>query len=328
MNRSQLLQTLNARLAAVLDPLLVGVRRCSLLDFPQHGNVGDSAIWLGERAFLAQRGIRVTYLCDTRSWRPEALATRPRDEVVLLHGGGNFGDLYGRHQRFREEVLTTFRDRRVIQLPQTIRFLDDQRVRQAREVVDGHPDLTLLVRDEESLLFARRHFAAPSYLAPDMAFALGPLAGGTVPDTDVVWLARTDHETAGAAPVQSSGVRVTDWLEEPSARAVVRAFELLSRLARRGLVGGPALTLRLADPVARTRLARGLALLSSGRAVVTDRLHGHILSSLLGLPHVVLGDRYGKVRGFRDAWTLDYDQVRWAETPQEALELAADLVVR
>lgn len=62
--------------------------------------------------------------------------------------------------------------------------------------------------------------------------------------------------------------------------------------------------------------------------MVTDRLHGHILSILLGLPHVVLGDRHGKVRRFREAWTRDYDLARWRETPQEALELATSLVRR
>lgn len=321
VNRTELLEKLDAHLAAVLDPLLKGVERCALVDFPQHGNVGDSAIWLGERAYLARRGIRVTYLCDPRSWRPEALRRRPRDEVVLLSGGGNLGDLYVRHQRLREQVVTAFRDRRVIQLPQTIRFLDGARLEQARRALDGHPDFTLLVRDVESLACARQHFAAPSFLAPDMAFALGRLERTVPADTDVVWLARSDAETSGTSAVSMAGVRVTDWLPEPSVPLAARAFDRLAPLARRA--GGAEGILRaLADPLARTRVARGTALLSAGRTVVTDRLHGHILSILLGLPHVLLTDRHGKVRGFHEAWTHDLDEVRWADSPDEALALA------
>lgn len=322
MNRDALLEALNARLAAVLDPLLDGVRSCALLDFPQHGNVGDSAIWLGERAFLAQRGIQVDYICDTRSWRPDAL----RAEVLLLSGGGNLGDLYVRHQRLREQVIAAFPSRRIIQLPQTIRFLNDACLQHTRQVFDSHPDLTILVRDAESLACARRHFAAPTHLAPDMAFALGALAPPTMADTDVVWLARTDRESSGAAYVGGPGVRMDDWLIEPGRPPAVRAFDLLSRLARRPLGGGAAAALnRLADPIARMRLRRGAALLSGGRVVVTDRLHGHILSVLLGLPHVVLGDRHGKVRGFWEAWTNDYDLATWAATPEDALEAARRL---
>ncbi|WP_276524270.1 polysaccharide pyruvyl transferase family protein, partial [Enterobacter hormaechei] len=51
------------------------------------------------------------------------------------------------------------------------------------------------------------------------------------------------------------------------------------------------------DPTARARrrVERGLRLLSRGERIVTDRLHGHILSLLLGIPHVVLDNDYGKL---------------------------------
>ena len=47
-------------------------------------------------------------------------------------------------------------------------------------------------------------------------------------------------------------------------------------------------------------------MLSTGGLVVTDRLHAHILSLLLDIPHVLLDNSYGKVAGFADQWTGDY----------------------
>ena len=43
----------NSALKAVLE----GHRRCAILDFPDHANVGDSAIWLGE--IVALKKIRL-----------------------------------------------------------------------------------------------------------------------------------------------------------------------------------------------------------------------------------------------------------------------------
>jgi len=75
-------------------------------------------------------------------------------------------------------------------------------------------------------------------------------------------------------------------------------------------------------PLARRRLERGCRLLASAGAIVTDRLHGHVLCLLLGIPHVLLDNNYGKVRSFYETWTADADLVRWGESPAEALRLA------
>jgi pyruvyl transferase EpsO len=58
--------------------------------------------------------------------------------------------------------------------------------------------------------------------------------------------------------------------------------------------------------------------------VVTDRLHAHLLCLLLGLPHVVLNDRHGKVRGYWETWRHDrwWPAARLAPTPDQAIQQA------
>jgi pyruvyl transferase EpsO len=58
--------------------------------------------------------------------------------------------------------------------------------------------------------------------------------------------------------------------------------------------------------------------------VITDRLHGHILCTLLGIPHVVLDNSYGKIQGFLESFTGECELVRRAESPAEALEMARE----
>jgi pyruvyl transferase EpsO len=316
---------LATKIDEVLGPLLPAGTPCALLDFPNHSNVGDSAIWLGEREWLRRNGLEAVYACDVATYSRDQLAARLGRGVILLHGGGNLGDLWVEHQWFREQVIQDFPENRILQLPQTIHFLDEWGVGEARRVFDAHRGLTLLCRDRASLDFTRREFAAPSLLCPDMAFALPALEDPGRPVRDVVWLGRTDAEAQGGTlPDLPAGVERTDWLEEP-ATPLGERNQALNRQLWAGPAEGGALRDELTatyDPLARERLLRGCRLLGRGRAVITDRLHGHILCLLLGIPHVLLDNNYGKVRGFYETWTRDCPLARWAASPAEALALA------
>ena len=307
-----------------------GCTDCALVDFPDHSNVGDSAIWVGELAWLAESGLRIRYRCDTKSYNRRHLERAARTGVILIHGGGNLGDIYRRHQRLRESVIRDFPDRPIIQLPQTVHFRDAEALVRTRRVFDAHPNLTLLVRDQPSLDLARREFRAPSLLCPDMAFYMGPLAAERPPDIDVLWLRRQDREAVDQAGPALRDLLVCDWLDEriPVLRHVRDALRPLATREPRsvpvlGRVVGAAYDLQ-----ARRRLRVGCQLLARGRVVITDRLHGHILCLLLGIPHVLLDNNYGKVRRFHDTWTADAPQVRWAESPPDALTAARTLLPR
>jgi len=323
-----LIGSLGQAIERVLDPLVPRGSHCALLDFPAYPNVGDSAIWLGERAYLRRRGVRVVYTCQQSSYSAPQLARRLRDGIILIQGGGNVGDVWPHHQRLRERVLADFPRARIIQLPQTIHFQDPANLARARAVFERHARFTLLVRDHPSLALARDGLGTPGVLCPDMALALGPLPARRRPVRDIVWLARTDCEGRGLPmPPLSPNEERADWLfERPSLvqRVSQGQVKRVSRHPR--LLGWTAgLTARLYDAEARQRLARGRSLLARGRVVVTDRLHGHILALLAGTPHVISDTAMGKVGDFFQAWTRTSPLTTWAETPAEALERARAL---
>ena len=316
---TQLIHGLQDAIEDTLGQLLVGVSTCALLDFPSYPNVGDSAIWAGEVTYLRSRGIQIAYQCDWRHYSRERLqrALR-RGGVILLQGGGNLGDLYPHHQDFREQVVRDFPASRIVILPQTIHFRDAAALSRARGIFDAHRDLTMLVRDQQCLEFARNEFRATSLSCPDMAFMLGVLTRSQAPDRDVLWLWRNDMESVGWAPVGEQ-VERCDWLDEPPGLVgwTIKHFERLVGLYPNRLRQLPGVLAHTHDLQARKRLAHGCRLLSRGRIVVTDRLHGHILSLLLGIPHVLLDNSNGKVKRFYDMWTAESDLVRWAESPHE-----------
>lgn len=315
--RQALLDDLAERVRRTVGEALDGHDRVALVDVPTHTNVGDSAIWLGELSALRQLGIEIAYLCDLDTFDPDALRRRAGDAPVLIHGGGNFGDLYPRHQAFRELVVRSFPDRRVVQLPQSVEFRDAEEARRAGAVLNTHPDCRLLLRDDRSLGRARELFDCPALLCPDAALCLPATTPSIAPEVGVLALLREDHESLHATPHPAADpreARTLDWLEEPPSNAVRSARRLAARLQAGGLFG------RLAagrigkawEVVARERVERGVRLLSRGSVVLTDRLHAHVLCLLAGIPHVVVPDRFGKVEAFVSTWSADVPEVHWA----------------
>ncbi len=325
-----LIETLQSKLRGGLQSAAPDRRATyAVLDFPNHANVGDSAIFVGESILL-----------NEYFGRPPALVTEayPADidrvarlagvDLLFLHGGGNFGDLWPKHQHFREAVLKAFPQKKIVQLPQSIFFQDVENLRRAADTVNRHPDFTLMVRDRASEAVARENFTCKIELVPDMAFMIGSLPRNRAPEQKTLCLIRSDHESRIAGEVLASKfpqpALVVDWPPEGRNRTVVARLKGKVDRASLRLARFPQLSHVVFDRLARKRVNNGVSTLSRGKIVVTDRLHAHILCILLDIPHVVLDNSYGKITTFIDAWTKT-SRFRLARDLDTAAELAAEL---
>jgi exopolysaccharide biosynthesis predicted pyruvyltransferase EpsI len=320
---SDLLERLQARVTQELAD--VAGQPFALVDFPDHANVGDSAIWLGETTFFrGQHRSAPRYLASISAFSERALRRAHPEGPILIHGGGNFGDLWPRHQEFREQLLERFPDRPVVQLAQTLHYGNQAAADRTARAIARHGNVRLLLRDQASLDYASRRFDCPVRLCPDMAVCLGALQRPAEPRVDVLLLLRTDRERAVAAPAPRTNlrIRVADWLSE--ARLPVFLDQLAAaaaRLRNRHHARGELRAARY-DAAAAARVDRGCRLLSSGRVVITDRLHAHLLCLLMGIPHAVLDNSYGKLNRFLDTWTGEAATVHRFTSADEALEWA------
>ncbi|MBN1268361.1 MAG: polysaccharide pyruvyl transferase family protein [Kiritimatiellae bacterium] len=285
---------------------------CALLDIPNYGNVGDLLIWEGELAFLRAAATMPTYSSPSAFFDP----TRVKEHhVILLQGGGNFGDLYPKTRRFKEHIVARFTKNRIILFPQTAFFSNDAEIERTAAVFARHPDLTLCAREKASYdLLASRFSGNQILLVPDMAFfapvSRAPQAAG--PAGRALFLSRGDRERK--EPVDAGFLRnidIADWpslclspaakLRRELAQGGERAVSIIARTLNRyfGTTLDP--TYRLF----RTReefIEEGVRLLSGYDLIITNRLHGHILALLLGLPSILLDNTYGKNRNFHETW--------------------------
>ena len=116
-----------------LAPLLADSDSVALFDFPKHDNVGDLAIWWGEVHFL--QAVLGKKIVAVENCMAQDLPSLDRSIPILLHGGGNLGDIWPDHERFRRRVIATYPENRIVILPQTLHFTTPEALNASAEAM-------------------------------------------------------------------------------------------------------------------------------------------------------------------------------------------------
>ena len=153
-----------------------------------------------------------------------------------------------------------------------------------------------------------------------MAFCIGTMTPSE-PEFPVLAMLRADIEKTGTFDASSyPDIPIEDWIIK--SRTKVRLAKALGAASALLSLNPGEMRLRKLDAAAHNRFSRGIRQISRAKALVTDRLHVHICSLLLGRPHAVLDNSYGKIRRFMSAFSggtdLSYkatsldDGIAWA----------------
>jgi pyruvyl transferase EpsO len=303
----------------------------ALLDFPAHMNVGDSMIWAGELAYLGQLGYRVAYACDMARFDAQTLERRVSTGPILLHGGGNFGDVWPEYQEFREEIVRRFPERTIVQLAQSVLFKSAESAARANVVLGGHRNYTLLIRDSASLRRARTQLPDVTIAyCPDLALGWQPPTAAVTSGDSVLVLARRDREArsglaAATAEVLHKGDSIIDWGLHGPALLAWKAAGIPGKIAEKvpGLFRSALGYSLLAQGYRRRaalNLAAGCSSFEHASLVVTDRLHAHVLAVLMGKDNIVLDNSYGKIRTIYDDYTSKFSTTMFFDSAAGAKE--------
>ena len=228
------------------------------------------------------------------------------DLIILMHGGGNLLS-YLNEDYNRKRVLENFPDFEVILFPQSIwHNASEAETNYITHFYSKHQHLTFLYRDRNSYNLGKQLFSrVKCYIMPDMAFLIGATQRIMQPSHDILWLRRSDKESKMyeiPATAINYDVIVSDWWKWKTPKEK-------SRLEDAYLIA-----------------ANGMTFLQRGRVVITDRLHGHILCVLCGIPHVVIDTVNKKITSYMQSWTGGIETILVAHSPEDALNKATELL--
>ncbi|MBR2732838.1 MAG: polysaccharide pyruvyl transferase family protein, partial [Selenomonadaceae bacterium] len=309
-------------------------KKIFLMHTPRHGNIGDQAIVLGElrvleKFFPEHKIIEVPtdYFRGDNGKLLWALGFETyvrRDDIIFLPGGGNLGNLWLGEEKIRRALIERFAQNKIVSFPQSIHFTDDDSGRAelatSQKIYGAHPDLHLMMRDENSFDFATKNFpSAKNYLLPDAATVLhGMTDDCTDTRQGVLFVLRGDKEKIRDDKNIS---RLQKYLADKNIPFTVTDT----------VIGG-----RVTSDIREQKVREVLMKFRRSKLVVTDRFHGVVFSFVTRTPVMAFKSFDTKIssgiRWFRNIPSIFYAEGQdWSrvenfiDTNYSAAEISAAL---
>ena len=332
-NKITTIEILRDKISAVLKKEVGGMNYC-LLDLPNYYNPGDQLIWEGDAQLAGDLPGNLKYSSSLHFLNPRMIS---EGDCILLQGGGGFGDLYYKHQKFREYIVKNFPKNKIIILPSTIHFSNAENLEKSSKLFSQHSNLVICARDEKSFKILQENFKNNmKYLLPDTAFAIKDLnkTRNDAPLGKVLFLCRTDKEKGVAVEKNSlnfiENLEIFDWPTQKIPKLVLHMLVLKINIALLKFWKLFGLHWSKANDVhglikfhsKERQIQSAVEFLSQYNLIITTRLHGHILACLLGIPNIVLDNSYGKNKNFYDAWMQDNMlNAHYANSPNDVRDI-------
>lgn len=308
----QLRSIINNQLLPLIDSNFI------LLDCPYHENIGDSLIWEGESIFLNQSKFKYQAYSSLRTFFKCQLS---RDIIIILHGGGNFGDLWEEHHSFRKKIIELYPDNKTIIFPQTVWYEKQENVKADEIFFANHPNVTMCARDKVSFKFMQEHFFKNNVLlVPDMAFFIDFDKFGKIntPKTErTLYAKRVDKELKNDSwpSIIPQNAEIHDWPTfEKKASKYARADYIVGWLNFFANIKGIKPVNRLIDLMQahfyRPQYIKDcVKFINQYDTVYSTRLHIAIASIMMGKTVHLMDNSYGKNFNFYDTWLTDMENV-------------------
>lgn len=275
--------------------------RFFILGTPNHGNLGDWAIAFAQEEMIRKNaaGAGVYFVSETDYWKVRGFLLRQvrKEDVLVLTGGGNLGDLYPYAEDLRRDAIKSFPHQQKILFPQSLAFVGHAQPKRLLRPYRRAENLVLFARERESCeRMAEALGVERVCLVPDIALSLSWPVAGPIARSGVLVCLRKDGE---AKLTQSERSNMITLLRERFCSVTLTDTVAPGRLNQQQ---------------AKKALADKLRAFRQAELVVTDRLHGMIFAALTQTPCVSLSNFNQKVREVY-RWLEDFSYIRYVDDP-------------
>lgn len=274
-----------------------------MLGTPIHTNLGDHLITLAQREFLDANGYgRKIIEIPTEMfqvYKNRIKSTVNVETRIFINGGGWMGNIWPNEELLLQEMVECFADNKIVIFPQTIYY--DKNVCSYNELIESGKtifskckDLTLCVRDKQSLEFAKQNYPTAKVLfLPDIALAYYNKSPKNRRSKEKIvgYCLRDDRELCRDKTMEE---RLKQILDSHGFKA--------KKVSTMSLI-------RVPSWLRERVVVKRLSVFSECNLIVTDRLHGMIFSFLTGTPCIVFDNKTFKVSGVYYAWLNACDYI-------------------
>ena len=276
------------------------------LDAPAYGNLGDQAIAYAIHCFCEYvlPGIKIIEFQEQSviqylSWLKRNVKN---NDVIVLQGGGNLGNLYPRYEFVRRTLVRTFQNNEIIIFPQSVFFSDDKEGKYEteidRKIYGKNKRLTMFARDSVSFAEMKNRFPETHVeLCPDIVFFLNGIIGADSKGGLGVCMRNDRERTISDGQVKKIMAQIKVHDEK------IKQFDTVVDVSSH-VIGEyrKSLVLNKLEDFAKCEL------------IVTDRLHGMIFSYITSTPCIAIANSTGKSQYAYNDWLLSSDNVVFVQS--------------
>jgi pyruvyl transferase EpsI len=272
-----------------------------------YGNLGDVAITYAQTQFLkdSMQDYEVVDVPISKTLEGLSMIKKiiKKNDVITTVGGGNFGDLYDQIEFYRQLVVESFPNNKVVSFPQTMDFSNSEKgkkaLKQAKKCYGTHKSMTFVAREKLSFDMMKSSFINNNViLTPDIVMSLNKIE----PELErkgVVICLRDDDEKL-LKPIEKAKL-----LE-----LVDNNFEVKSNYDTH--INKNNLSIKERND----ELVKIWKAFKKAELVITDRLHGMIFCYITKTPCLVFQNNNHKVKGSYE-WIKDKSNIKLIENFSE-----------
>ncbi|MBU3186343.1 glycosyltransferase [Clostridium estertheticum] len=295
-----------------------------LIGTPNHGNLGDQAIVYAENKMLEDnfkdfKIIEITTV-DLIKHIKNLKKNVKKDDIFMLHGGGNLGNEYFWEEEGRRKIISEFKDNKIILFPQSIYFKDTENGKlefdKTKIIYNAHKKLTLIAREDTSYSVMKEAFPNNNViLTPDIVMYLNktnPIQerNGALlslrKDREGVLTQTQKDEIKNMAEKNFDNIIITDTVAE----YITKEHEVLEYMINVNQ--------------REKELNKKWDQFKKVQVVITDRLHGMVFCAITSTPCIVIANYNHKVKDTY-AWLKDLNYIKFVNDIEEIPGLIKEL---
>lgn len=272
-----------------------------LLGTEDFGNVGDHLIAISEIKYLKDHfpHYNIIEISASKYWyRINEVQKRiKKKDMLFLTGGGNMGDMYPYSEKIKEDVISRFKSNKIIIFPQTIYFDNLENIEKSKRIYDAANKLIIAARELYSYNLLKEIYPnAKILLVPDIVFYNN--LHEQHKREGISLCLRNDNERTMTKEAMKTLMKILNDIDSRFSSFDMQ-FDMDISLNKR-----------------QKYIEMVLQRYYSSSLIITDRLHGMIVSTITETPCVAIGSKSYKMKGTYE-WIKDLEYIEFIDNVEE-----------